>query len=79
MYKVYINIIHRIIISYYILFQIQFVTFIIHSGYNYSIDCDFPKGFSIALFAYPASLIVLFGNFYYQSYVKRQSRSKKCH
>ncbi|KAK7089276.1 hypothetical protein V1264_024822 [Littorina saxatilis] len=57
----------------------QFLAFLIHSGYNLTVDCDFPKGYIIAVFAYAVSLIILFGNFYYRTYTlkQREKRSKK--
>ena len=58
------------------IFQTQFVAFVIHTGFNILTECDFPKGYSIAVFLYAISLIVLFGNFYYQTYNKK-ARQKK--
>jgi elongation of very long chain fatty acids protein 4 len=41
-------------------------------------DCAFPRGYTIAVLAYAVSLIVLFGNFYYQTYtLKLKEREKK--
>lgn len=51
----------------------QFLAFVVHTGSNIVIDCDFPKGYSIAVFIYAISLIVLFGNFYYQTYSRKMN------
>jgi elongation of very long chain fatty acids protein 4 len=53
------------------------VAFVIHSGYNLLIDCDYPQGFNIAVFIYALTLIALFGNFYYHSYIQSQQEKKK--
>ena len=58
------------------LFQMQFIAFVVHTGYNILSDCDFPKGYSIAVFIYAISLIVLFGNFYYHTYNKKTRHDK---
>ncbi|XP_076075641.1 very long chain fatty acid elongase 4-like [Mytilus galloprovincialis] len=55
---------------------IQFVSFIIHSGYNLLSGCDFPQGFNIAVLIYSLTLILLFANFYYKSYVQKQKKKK---
>ena len=57
--------------------QLQFIAFLVHSGYNLTIDCAFPRGYTIAVFAYAVSLIILFGNFYYQTYTRKQHELKK--
>ncbi|XP_076439832.1 very long chain fatty acid elongase 4-like [Babylonia areolata] len=56
---------------------LQFMAFLVHSGYNLTIDCDFPRGYTIAVFAYAVSLIILFGNFYYQTYTLKTREKKK--
>nr|ALC76388.1 elongation of very long-chain fatty acid protein a [Nerita melanotragus] len=55
----------------------QFVAFVIHTGYNLTTDCEFPDGFNYAAFLYAISLLILFGNFYYQSYSSRRALHKK--
>ncbi|XP_046353443.1 elongation of very long chain fatty acids protein 4-like [Haliotis rufescens] len=55
----------------------QFLAFVVHTGYNLMTDCDFPRGFNIAVFLYALSLILLFGNFYYRAYTLRQREAKK--
>ncbi|XP_045158476.2 elongation of very long chain fatty acids protein 4-like [Mercenaria mercenaria] len=52
---------------------IQFLAFVVHTGYNLMIDCDFPRGFNIAVFLYAVSLIALFGNFYYRTYTNKKA------
>lgn len=59
------------------LFQTQFMAFVIHTGYNLITDCDFPQGFNVAVFIYAITLILLFGNFYYHSYLEKQREKKK--
>lgn len=56
---------------------IQFVAFVIHSGYNLLIACDYPQGFNITVVTYAFTLIALFGNFYYHSYLQSQREKKK--
>ncbi|KAJ8305413.1 hypothetical protein KUTeg_015958 [Tegillarca granosa] len=55
----------------------QFMAFVLHTGYNLVIDCDFPKGFNIAVFLYSITLIILFGNFYYRAYLLKQREKAK--
>ncbi|XP_078656359.1 very long chain fatty acid elongase 4-like [Branchiostoma floridae x Branchiostoma belcheri] len=55
----------------------QFVAILTHTTVNFFSDCDFPQGFNIAVMAYMVSLIILFGNFYYQEYVKRARQKKQ--
>ncbi|XP_076075633.1 very long chain fatty acid elongase 4-like isoform X2 [Mytilus galloprovincialis] len=55
----------------------QFMAFVIHTGYNLITDCDFPQGFNVAVFIYAITLILLFGNFYYHSYLEKQREKKK--
>ncbi|KAJ8305419.1 hypothetical protein KUTeg_015964 [Tegillarca granosa] len=55
----------------------QFMAFVLHTGYNIVIDCDFPKGFNIAVFLYSITLIILFGNFYYRAYLLKQREKAK--
>lgn len=41
-----------------------------YNFYNYFSDCSFPKGMSLFFASYTISQIVLFGNFYYHTYIK---------
>ncbi|WAR24476.1 ELOV4-like protein [Mya arenaria] len=50
----------------------QFLAFVVHMGYNLTIECAFPKGYTIAVFIYAISLIILFGNFYYRTYSSKK-------
>lgn len=54
--------------------QLQFVLLTIHTSYNLFADCNFPDAMNIVVCTYLLSLIVLFSNFYYQSYVSRKSK-----
>ncbi|KAE8578240.1 hypothetical protein XENTR_v10023414 [Xenopus tropicalis] len=54
----------------------QFGAIALHSGYNLVTDCPFPDGFNAAVFAYIVSLIILFLNFYYQTYLRRPREKK---
>ncbi|KTG04426.1 hypothetical protein cypCar_00008664 [Cyprinus carpio] len=53
---------------------VQFVLMTIHTGYNLFTECDFPDSMNAVVFAYCVSLIILFSNFYYQSYITRKSK-----
>lgn len=55
--------------------QLQFFTVTAHTAYNLYADCDFPDSMNVVVLAYSLSLIALFTNFYYRSYVaKRQGK-----
>lgn len=53
---------------------VQFVLLTIHTGYNLFTECDFPDSMNAVVFAYCISLIILFSNFYYRSYITRKSK-----
>ncbi|XP_051525572.1 elongation of very long chain fatty acids protein 4-like [Myxocyprinus asiaticus] len=53
---------------------IQFVLRTIHTGFNLFTECDFPDSMNSVVFAYCISLIVLFSNFFYQSFITRKSK-----
>ncbi|XP_033629683.1 elongation of very long chain fatty acids protein 4-like isoform X2 [Asterias rubens] len=55
----------------------QFFAVIFHTGYNLTIDCDFPQGFNYAVFFYAISLVVLFSNFYAKSYFSKKEGKLK--
>lgn len=57
-------------------YQLQFFIVTIHTTYNLYADCDFPDSMNMVVFAYALSLIALFSNFYYQSYLAKK-KSKK--
>uniref|UniRef100_A0A672HI85 Elongation of very long chain fatty acids protein n=1 Tax=Salarias fasciatus TaxID=181472 RepID=A0A672HI85_SALFA len=46
----------------------------IHTAYNLFADCDFPDSMNVVVLAYSLSLIALFSNFYYRSYLVKQGR-----
>uniref|UniRef100_A0A665WT76 Elongation of very long chain fatty acids protein n=1 Tax=Echeneis naucrates TaxID=173247 RepID=A0A665WT76_ECHNA len=48
---------------------LQFFMVTIHTTYNLFADCDFPDSMNIVVLAYSLSLIALFSNFYYRSYI----------
>lgn len=54
----------------------QFAAIALHSGYNLFTDCPFPDGFNLAVFTYIITLIILFLNFYYQTYLRRPQKKK---
>ena len=54
--------------------QLQFLIVTIHTTYNLFTDCDFPDSMNAVVFAYSLSLIALFSNFYYQSYLAKKAK-----
>ena len=66
----------------YLYFQVQFVLVIIHTSVNMYIhhltasSCDFPQALNYAVFFYAISLIILFSNFFRQTYVVRKNKEK---
>ena len=58
-------------------FQIQFCIALSVAVYTLYSDCEFPEWMSWALILYMISFLVLFGNFYVQSYLKKSSSSLK--
>ncbi|XP_003974148.1 ELOVL fatty acid elongase 8b [Takifugu rubripes] len=53
---------------------VQFVMFLLHTGHNLFTDCDFPDSMNAFVFGYCVTLIILFSNFYYQSYVNKKKK-----
>ncbi|KAK2835649.1 hypothetical protein Q5P01_016133 [Channa striata] len=53
---------------------LQFLMFLLHTGYNLFTECDFPDIMNMVVFGYCITLIVLFGNFYYQSYLNKKKQ-----
>ncbi|MBN3302382.1 ELOV4 protein, partial [Amia calva] len=53
---------------------LQFLAMIIHTTYNLFTDCDFPDTMNMVVFLYCVSLVLLFSNFYYRSYLARKSK-----
>ncbi|XP_068447532.1 very long chain fatty acid elongase 4-like [Clinocottus analis] len=53
---------------------VQLFLFLLHSGYNLFTECDFPDAMNAAVFGYCVTLIVLFSNFYYQSYLNKKKQ-----
>ncbi|XP_074544698.1 ELOVL fatty acid elongase 8a [Halichoeres trimaculatus] len=55
---------------------LQFFIVTIHTTYNLFADCDFPDSMNMVVLAYSLSLIALFSNFYYQSYLTKKKDKK---
>ncbi|XP_072219082.1 ELOVL fatty acid elongase 8a [Leuresthes tenuis] len=55
---------------------LQFFIVTIHTIYNLFADCDFPDSMNVVVLAYSLSLIALFSNFYYHSYLARKTKKK---
>jgi GNS1/SUR4 family len=53
-------------------FQVQFVILVVNTTYGVSLGCDFPHSLAYTQLAFLGSLVVLFSNFYIQSYIKRK-------
>ncbi|KAG9335232.1 hypothetical protein JZ751_005478 [Albula glossodonta] len=54
--------------------MIQFHVTIGHAGHSLYIDCDFPQWMHWALIGYAVTFIILFANFYYQTYRRHPRR-----
>lgn len=48
--------------------------FLLHTGHNLFSECDFPDPMNTYVFCYCVTLIILFSNFYYQSYVNKKKQ-----
>nr|WJY55135.1 Elovl4 [Paralichthys lethostigma] len=53
---------------------VQFGIFLVHTGHNLLVECDFPNAMNMLLFGYCVTLIILFSNFYYQSYLNNKKK-----
>ncbi|XP_026201223.1 ELOVL fatty acid elongase 8b [Anabas testudineus] len=53
---------------------VQFLLFLLHTGYNLFAECDFPDSMNMLVFSYCITLIILFSNFYYQSYLNTKKQ-----
>uniref|UniRef100_A0AAQ4QFB0 Elongation of very long chain fatty acids protein n=1 Tax=Gasterosteus aculeatus aculeatus TaxID=481459 RepID=A0AAQ4QFB0_GASAC len=53
---------------------LQFLLFLLHTGYNLFTECDFPDSMNLVVFGYCVTLIVLFSNFYFQSYLHKRKQ-----
>lgn len=58
---------------------VQFGIVLLHTSINYFSKCTYPKGFDIAFMSYGIFIMILFLNFYRQSYLKskREAAAKK--
>ncbi|OWA49849.1 Elongation of very long chain fatty acids protein 2 [Hypsibius exemplaris] len=50
----------------------QFVILVVSSSYGISIGCDFPHSIAYMQLGFLSTLMILFGNFYIQSYIRRK-------
>ncbi|XP_042283429.1 ELOVL fatty acid elongase 8a [Thunnus albacares] len=55
---------------------LQFLIVTIHTTYNLFADCDFPDSMNMVVVGYSLSLIALFSNFYYHSYLAKKKTKK---
>ncbi|XP_042370085.1 elongation of very long chain fatty acids protein 4-like, partial [Plectropomus leopardus] len=53
---------------------VQFLLVLLHSGHNLFTECDYPDSMNLVVFSYCVTLIILFSNFYYQSYLKKKKQ-----
>uniref|UniRef100_A0A9J7X516 Elongation of very long chain fatty acids protein n=2 Tax=Cyprinus carpio TaxID=7962 RepID=A0A9J7X516_CYPCA len=53
---------------------LQFFIVTIHTAVNFYADCDFPDSMNMVVLSYAFSLIALFSNFYYQSYISKKTK-----
>ncbi|XP_068599352.1 ELOVL fatty acid elongase 8b [Brachionichthys hirsutus] len=53
---------------------LQFLLFLLHTGYNLFTECDFPDAMNTVVFGYCVTLIILFSRFYYQSYLSKKQK-----
>lgn len=56
--------------------QVQFHVTIGHTALSLYVNCDFPHWMHYSLICYAITFIILFGNFYYQTY-RRQQPSRR--
>lgn len=54
--------------------QVQFHVTIGHTALSLYVNCDFPHWMHYSLICYAITFIILFGNFYYQTYRRQQPR-----
>lgn len=55
---------------------VQFVLFVVHAVRNLYMGCSYPALFTSLLLTSAFSLFILFGNFYYKSFIKRKRDEK---
>lgn len=61
--------------SVFFFFQVQFVITFTHSLQTYVSGCDFPLWGQYLLMSYMIVMLILFGNFYLQSYIYKRGAS----
>ncbi|UJR23817.1 hypothetical protein I4U23_026793 [Adineta vaga] len=54
----------------------QFIMVITHSSVNLITPCNYPKIFDVSFIFYGITILVLFSNFYLQSYMKKGKKAK---
>lgn len=69
---------NTVIFMHMFILQIQFIAVISHTGYNKFIrsDCDYPFLYNSIVFYYTISMVVLFTDFYYRTYVRHRKQPK---
>lgn len=54
--------------------QVQFLLVFLHTSYNLFAECNYPDSMNAVVCGYSVSLIILFSNFYYQSYLNKKKQ-----
>lgn len=55
---------------------VQFLLIVVHTAYNLFADCNYPDAMNAVVVGYCITLIILFSNFYYQSYLRKTKKHK---
>ncbi|KAL4000467.1 hypothetical protein ACER0C_008238 [Sarotherodon galilaeus] len=55
---------------------VQFLLILVHTAYNLFADCNYPDAMNAVVVGYCITLIILFSNFYYQSYLRKTKKQK---
>ncbi|KAJ0044111.1 hypothetical protein NL108_005583 [Boleophthalmus pectinirostris] len=53
--------------------QAQFMMYLVHTTCNLATECDYPNAVNITGMVYVITLVILFSNFYYQSYLRKKT------
>ncbi|XP_020788792.2 elongation of very long chain fatty acids protein 4-like [Boleophthalmus pectinirostris] len=51
----------------------QFMMYLVHTTCNLATECDYPNAVNITGMVYVITLVILFSNFYYQSYLRKKT------
>lgn len=54
--------------------QVQFLLVLLHTSNNLFRDCNYPDSMNAVVCVYSVTLIILFGNFYYNSYLSKKKQ-----